>query len=69
MLARSRQYALSTLLSVRLDLQPWTLYNTQIVAGLEPENTNTFLQMLGLAARQYDGEDAVEVNLFYENFA
>lgn len=32
----------------------------QIVAGLEPEHTNTFLQMLGQAARQGDGAIAVQ---------
>jgi hypothetical protein len=33
----------------------------QIVAGLEPENTNAFLQMLGRAALQSDGTQAVKV--------
>eukprot|EP00798_Chlamydomonas_sp_ICE-L_P011176 gene11176-18789_t len=31
----------------------------KIVAGLEPENTNIFLQMLGRACRQSNGADAV----------
>lgn len=34
----------------------------QIVAGLEPENTNIFLQMLGQACRMSDGSDAVRVS-------
>jgi hypothetical protein len=33
----------------------------QIVAGLEPENTNLFLQMLGTAARMGPAADAVQV--------
>jgi hypothetical protein len=33
----------------------------QIVAGLEPEHTNTFLQMLGRAARMGPAADAVQV--------
>lgn len=33
----------------------------QIVAGLEPENTNVFLQMLGRAARMGPAADAVQV--------
>jgi hypothetical protein len=36
---------------------------TQIVAGLEPENTNLFLQMLGSAARVGNGADAVQVGV------
>lgn len=32
----------------------------KIVAGLEPENTNVFLQMLGKAARKSSGADAVK---------
>ena len=32
----------------------------QIVAGLEPESTNAFLQLLGQAARQGDGVAAVQ---------
>lgn len=33
----------------------------QIVAGLEPENTNLFLQMLGKAACMGNAADAVQV--------
>jgi hypothetical protein len=33
----------------------------QIVAGLEPEHTNTFLQMLGQAARMGPAANAVQV--------
>lgn len=35
----------------------------QIVAGLEPEHTNAFLQMLGRAARMGPAVDAVQVRL------
>lgn len=35
----------------------------QIVAGLEPENTNVLLQMLGRAARAGDGAEAVRVGV------
>jgi hypothetical protein len=35
----------------------------QIVAGMEPENTNYFLQMLGRAARLTDAANIVEVNM------
>ena len=31
------------------------------MAGLEPENTNLFLQMLGKASLKSDGADAVQV--------
>ena len=34
----------------------------QIVAGLEPENTNVFLQMLASACRQGPADDAVQVS-------
>jgi dihydrodipicolinate synthase/N-acetylneuraminate lyase len=33
----------------------------QVVAGLEAENTNTFLQMLGAAAKLGPAADAVQV--------
>lgn len=33
----------------------------QIVAGLEPENTNVFLQMMGRAARMGAATSAVQV--------
>ena len=36
---------------------------SQIVAGLEPENTNVFLQMLASACRQGPAEDIVQVRL------
>lgn len=35
----------------------------QIVAGLEPENTNVFLQMLGKAAQKGDGAAFVPVRV------
>lgn len=35
--------------------------HAQIVAGLEPENTNVFLQMLGRACRMNNGAQAVQV--------
>jgi hypothetical protein len=35
----------------------------QIVAGLEAENTNLFLQMLGTAARMGTAADAVQVGI------
>ena len=48
-----------------------TLFNAQtmmqIVAGLEPENTNVFLQMLGNACRVNDGADAVQVQAMQSN--
>lgn len=40
---------------------PALLPHLQIVAGLEPEHTNTFLQMLGRAARMGPAADAVQV--------
>lgn len=41
--------------------RPLVLHSLQIVAGLEPENTNVFLQMLGTAARMGNAVDAVQV--------
>ena len=40
---------------------PSRLSHAQIVAGLEPENTNVFLQMLAAAARQGTAADVVQV--------
>lgn len=39
----------------------------QIVAGLEPENTNILLQMLGKACRKSNGADAVKVSFLSRN--
>ena len=39
------------------------LSTLQIVAGLEPENTNVFLQMLGKAAQKGDGAAFVPVRV------
>lgn len=40
---------------------PALLLHLQIVAGLEPEHTNTFLQMLGRAAGMGPAAGAVQV--------
>ena len=39
------------------------LWRMQIVAGLEPENTNLFFQMLGRACKMDNGATAVQVTL------
>lgn len=36
-------------------------WSPQVVSGLEPENTNIFLQMLGKACMLTDGADVVQV--------
>jgi TRAF3-interacting protein 1 len=39
---------------------PYAAHAAQIVAGLEPENTNVFLQMLGSACKVSNGEAEVQ---------
>ena len=46
---------------VQLKLILWHAFIAQIVAGLEPENTNVFLQMLGEACRVGNAADVVQV--------
>jgi TRAF3-interacting protein 1 len=41
--------------------QPVPAKALKIVAGLEPENTNVFLQMLGRACKMSSGAAAVQV--------
>jgi hypothetical protein len=61
-----QQHTMPTMIAASMYAMFWPTVLTpyacmQIVAGLEPEHTNTFLQMLGQAARMGPAADAVQV--------